>query len=366
MLYRGMKLSVVGTGMVLAASAFAEGQSPKVGFEYRAGITYDDGKLQETDDVDAKSTTDIDLEYADIVVEGAAAPNVNYRFAYSLVGSEIAAGVVDYKFNDMVAFNIGYDTAIQGGWNFKDSCTTYAHTEGPAACAYSAPLSGAVNYAGVSLALAGTLKIAAMNDVANASVAKNEDEKRDGINESGSSAGYKNEDQDTQAVAIEWTGNFDGWMPLVQLLNYDRSNSMAISLGVKGEVAGLSLMANYITDNRKNFVTDPKDGEIDNHTAIDVHVGYAVAGFTPWLAYHQMNVKQGGTDAKTNSMNTETGEYEWNDQAQSISVGVNCTAISTAYVPYLTVNSQSGKWMEADKEETKSNMVIKAGVMGKF
>lgn len=361
MLLRGMKLTIVGTGLLLAVSANA--QSPKFGFEYRAGLTYNDGNLEKTTGNDAQTSTDIELEFANITAEGEAAKNVNYAFSYDMLASHLDIGNVTMKFNDMMSFYAGRGKVAQGGWHHKDHYTEYNNVESAFGFGYSmnAPVNTYADSLGLQLNLAGLLSINAYNDVGvmdedGDGVVSDEEKEASEHNGSGS----HNDGHKSQLFTIEWMGNFNGWMPLVQLMSYDLNNSMAISAGVKGNVAGLGLLVNYTTDSRSDG-----DDEKTVYSQIDFHASYALSGFTPWLAFHQFAAKQPDTDSKIN-----LGKDDLSDNAQLISLGVNCTSCGNGYVPYLSINSNSAKYAkdfsDASKEETKSGLEIKAGVMGKF
>jgi hypothetical protein len=372
-LLKGSKLTMIGAaGMVLAAGA-AQAEGPKFGLEYRAGLTYDDGKIHETKGADAEdsSFTEIEAESAKVTATGEAAKDVTYRFRYNALNSAVEHANTRLQFNKMMGFTVGRTKVNQGGWHAKDSWNEYNNTEsrcgdqgatniqceGDFAFAYanSQAFKAFDDVVALHLALAGELSVQFLNDV------------------DPGKYGYSNKGP---AATIEWVGNFNGWMPLVQISSYERNKSQAFSVGVKGNAAGLGLALGYNLDNRKMKTGD----ETNTHTGIDVHVDYAVGGWTPWVAFHSFDVKQGGTDADTNSSPTPLTEAQIlageklahssnvDDNGQAIAVGVQCNALGDGYIPYASIISSSGKYAEAGTgdEETRNGLALKVGVMGKF
>jgi len=355
-LLKGLKFVCLGAaGALFATSLYAEshdhGSHPKVGLEYRAGISHDDGKLQETTGVDASSSTMISTDVVKLTAEGEAAEHVSYMFSYDALNSAVHLANARLQLHDMLGLTIGRVKANQGGWHVKDFYGEYNAVEGNNAFGYGSqamPFSTWSDSISLHVALAGELTVQLVDDVM--------------CDGSSATCVYKNTTNKGPAATIEWMGNFAGWMPLVQLASYDLNNSMAYSVGVKGGVAGLGLMLNYTADNRKNNLTD----ETDAHSQIDVHVDYSLGSWQPWLAYHAYDNKQGGTDVKANGAMTDMS-----DNISAITLGVKCNAVGEGYVPYLALVQSSGTWFKdgtgaVDSTETRSGMAIKAGVTGQF
>lgn len=366
MLLKGLRVVLLGaSGFAIATAAFAEG--PKVGIEYRAGVTYDDGGFEETDDVDAQSETEIAVEYLNLTAEGEAAKHVKYMFSYSTTHNELELGNATLMLGDMFSVLVGRDKTAQGGWHGMDHYMEYTDLHSAAASAYvsgAKPFETFEDMVALNVNLAGTLTLQLVDDVKMETTTTVDDSGNETVTVTGN-AYAKNDSNKGPAGILQWQGDFNGWMPLVQIGSYDLNNSQYYSIGIKGKVAGLGLMLNYLQDTRKNHSVDRDDPETDTISQIDVAFDYSFGGWTPYLAYNTFDYKQGGTDS---DINTDTRNFD--DNAQSISVGVVCNAVGSGYEPYLAIMSDSADVQDPKKAEgeaeTRSNITAKLGVRGHF
>jgi len=378
-LFKGIKLVILGiASLALVSQAMAQDATlaaPKFGFDYRAGLTYDDHGIEDYDGAadDPSATTNIDLEVARLSATGEAAKNVTYKFRYNLLSNKVEVGMVKLKHSDMISFSAGRMKVNQGGYNVKKEA--YNNVSPGSEYNHSMPFEKYSDMFGLHFNLLGTLTVQILDDVQHERT----------TNDDGavlSDNGFKNDKAKGPAMTVEWMGDFDGWKPLVQLSSYDLNKSMYFVLGVQGKAAGLGLSLDYIMDNRTNhqYADDgtTRTGEDAKNvlTGINAEVNYAMADFTPWVEYHSYANKQGdnkdagmedqeGNVAVATSMASES-DY-WDDNGTSISVGTNCNAMGQGYTPYLAVVQQSGKFLKADGEtETLSNLMVKLGVFGAF
>src|SRR5690606_19608146 len=135
---------------------------------------------------------------------------------------------------------------------------------------------------------------------------------------------------------------------------------------VKGTVAGVGLMAEYLTDQRKfhGRTGGAVDEDLeDDHvmTALDVEVNYKLGGFTPWLAYKTFDWDQGDADADGNVYGAQG-----TDNGTSITVGATCDVFGKSYEPYLAIVMEQGTYLKGTDTEDLQNMMVKFGARGAF
>ena len=385
MLLKTLKWTIVGVaGLGFSAIALADGHGSSVnlGFKYRAGLTYDDRGITDTQankdaDKDPSSKTNIDLEYAKLTGWGEAAKNVKFGLQYNVKDSALEVAKLTYKHSGFMSIMVGRDQVHQGGYDFDAAGGHMGLVPSNYYNSY-VPFDRFTDMIELQFALAGELAIQFMDDITADTVTTSTTDANGDTTTTTTAdpdSTTKNEKNRNPAMTLQWSGNFNGWMPQVQIGSYDLNNSTYFGLGVKGKAAGVGVALDYINDSRFGVVRDGNGNRTDTddknvHTAISLHLDYALSSWTPFLAFHTYDVKQGddlaagGEDLEGNP----SGE-EYSDNGQSISVGVTCNAMGAGYVPYLTLTQESGDFddsTEADKQESLTNMKIRVGVAGKF
>lgn len=347
-------LCVTGASIfALSTVAKAQDATMKLGVEYHGAIIHDDhGTTKRTGGADPVKTTNITLLNAKLNAEGVATKDVDYRLRFNTLGG-LELAYVNLKLTPMVSILMGKYKARQAGFEGRDyGYDTIASSD----YFQFLPFGGMYkDMAQVQLAMDfGTIALQLIDDP----------------------IGTFNTANKQPAMVLEWLGSFGDWSPLVQVGSYNMNHNMYFAVGVKGGVAGLGLALDYINDSKA--AKDAAGKEVKNvYNNINVGVDYKLAGFTPWLKMSMFNVVQAGTDAKENSTasaaamaaaaaaGTTIPTENWDDNGQLIQVGANCTAFSTAYVPYGAVVMHSGKFMTT-KSESLSNMTLQVGIHGKF
>ena len=379
MLVKVVKLTLLSVvGVAFATSALADHHGgPKLGVQYRAGLTYMDNGLDDVSGstTDPTSETSIDLEAAKVVATGMAAKDVNYTFRYNAISNAIELANAVWMHSGMLSIEFGRDKINQGGWTNLDAgydtiTPGNFYEQHMAFAAFS-------DVVAFHLALAGKLTLQLTNDVKADTTTTSTTTNGVTTTTTVSNSGSKNTKSRGPATILQWVGNFSGWMPLVQVASYDLNNSVYFVVGLKGKVAGLGLVIDYINDSRKYF--ERQNGALtrkdvtDTHTGVNFWVDYAVGGFTPFLEYNMYDVKQGtdsGIAARTSDPdgNAAGNTGNWEDNGQAYSVGAICNHFSRGYEPYLAVTQKQGTFFKGATNSTEdlSELMVKLGVRGEF
>ncbi len=336
-----MKLGSGAVAVLMTTNGMAEegaAAGPKVGFEYRGGMTYSDNKIY---DEDASSSTDVSLERANFTVNGTAGKGMDYRVRYNLLKNTLEYGYFTQDFG-MLKLLVGRTKLKQGGWEVRNNGTWILNTSE----AFSnLPLSKYSDVLAVELDVAGKLTIQIANDVAG---------------------------RVRQPIyALEWIGNFGGISPLVQYGRYDLDNSQYFDVGVKYKQGGLDVEFDYFA---KMDVTTVGDDKFTKTTSnLHAQAEYSLKGFTPFAKFDMFNVAQpedsdlGMEDGTTNSGVDANGNLVIDDNSTRITVGSWVDAWGEHFRPYAALFYNTGNFMNADgDEESRSNMALNVGVAGKF
>jgi hypothetical protein len=182
------------------------------------------------------------------------------------------------------------------------------------------------------------------------------------------------------AWILEYTKAFGPVTPLIQYGSYDLNKSYYLAAGLAYNDSGLDVYFDYVMDKRAL----PNDLDKQNtHTNIVLDLAYTAGDFKPFVKFAKYDVKQEGTDLKANtivndpdtagnesieSVDTLSGlGKNYSDNATSYAVGTKFLGISPSFIPFLAINSISGKFANsASKETTRTDMTIRAGVYGQF
>lgn len=361
-------VSLVGAALASPASAqdanvTTGSKSAKLGVEFRSELTYDDHGLQKTDGFTPDKTTKIAVQAVNVKLSGWVNNDTEYGFRFNLLTP--AAGVVEYGygthwFSKMVGFSVGRMRVHQGGWDNMDS-SYRTHATG----VYGDNLVYRSSY-GDMIALhvmaGGKVTLQILNDVTTPS------------------GGDWNKSAHPTWV-LGWMGEFGPIKPLFDIGSYDNNKSRWIDVGIKTEMAGLAATLDFYNLNHVNKETDPTDGKAkeaaDVATSITLNVAYEVKNVvTPWVYYSTYENKQADDsklelkDEKTNTTvpatATEPTSFVFDDNGVVYGVGVDVQTFGKGWTPYLALVSRSGKFLEAGKEETKSEMQVKLGVLGEI
>jgi hypothetical protein len=340
-----MRRSITSVGVVLAglvglsAQGFSQ-EAPKFGLQYRADIIHDDHGITKADGADAPSkTTNLSLEAANLTVGGTAAEKVTYDVNYSMKDNKLNWGFIKAPLHDAVTLEVGRDYTNQGGWDnynwLYDTILVSPYT------AANLPI-GDGDVVELQFTTIG-LNLQFVND--------------------NDPVGGKQ-----PAYTLEYMKAYGAVTPLFQYGIYDFTRSSFMAVGVAYNANAVDLYFDYIVDSRSQDATD-KDAEKDVYTNMVLDVAYTTGNYKPFLKYAKMDVKQGGTDAKENTIPDgttipipDTVDGWFNDNAAAYTVGVKYLGISKSFVPFAALISQSGKFTDT----TRTNSQMRLGVMGTF
>lgn len=360
-------------GAALASSASAQdanvttgSKSAKLGGEFRSELTYDDHGLQKTDGFKPDKTTTIAVQAVNVKLSGWVNNDTEYGFRFNLLSP--AKGVVEYGygthwFSKMVGFSFGRMRVHQGGWDNMDG-SYRTHVTG----VYGDNLAyrSFDDMIALHVMAGGKVTLQILNDVTTAT------------------GGSWNKSAHPTWV-LGWMGEFGPIKPLFDIGSYDNNKSRWIDVGIKTEMNGLFATLDFynLSAVDKAVDTSGKAKEAtDVATSITLNVGYEVKGsVTPWLYFSTFENKQADDDklvparkdSKVNSASTDpaTGvtSYGWEDNGVVYGVGVDIHSMGKGWTPYVALTSRSGKFPKATdptKEETKSEMQVKIGVLGEI
>jgi len=360
---KGLVLSAL--GCAVSASVFAADADHKMGFEYRAGLNYNNNGLTKREGYTPKATSELSLDAANFYSQGMAAKDVDYRFRVNLLGvnergemSLVEYGYVNLKMG-MLSVLVGRNKTHQGGFEVRDFGYDTLHASDYLGVL---PFRLYEDMAQVSMEVAGTLSLQLVNDV---------QAKTTAAGGSGYQTVYHNTAARQPAMIVEWIGNFGGFSPLVQIGSFDLNHDKFFSLGLQGAVAIAKFGLDYTMDNRQYDVGDKK--LTDTLTNVNLDVAIAAGIVDPFLKISMYNNKQaadsslGKEDAKANTFSATGGDFD--DNGTRMTVGVVCNAISAGYRPYFSLSNHSGTFAKAatgTEKESRADMEIAVGVHGKF
>lgn len=263
--------------------------------------------------------------------------NFYYALSSAIRGEGVGVEVATYTTSlmDKLTFNVGYMYAHTGGFDQKD----YTFDE-----IYTSP------YAAGMMPFGGS--VSAMEFVYDTGFGNVALQLADDSYKLGGGA-YRTDDDGTEnkdamnglAFILEYEGDFNGIKPLFQYAPYNAGKSSTMNVGLGYDTDMLSVHFDYLMDSR--FITKEVTNDISN---MKLRVTGTFGSVMPFLVYNAFDVKQGGTDAKGNSVSADDGSMEINDNETAIAAGVGYQLKETTQV-YLQYNMLSYKTIESDATE---------------
>ena len=369
-------LALAQTAMAQDANVTTGATSAKLGGEFRAEWVHDDHGYEKATGFTPTATDMIQVQRVALKYAGNLNANTEFAMRFNLLNVAVGAGIdgniaglpLEYGygthwFTKAIGFSMGKMKVAQGGWNTWDS-SYREHAKG----VYSSNLVFA-DYSDMiemQMKMMGSIRLQLLNDVSGANAEWN----TDGVH---------------PTWVLGWQGAFGPIQPVVDIGSYDNNKSRWIDVGVKTEMSGLVASLDIYMKNDVHKFADPtatdKNKEIaDAATSITLNAAYAIKGTaTPFLFFSTFDNKQ-GTDSDIPAIKeepkvnttvpasaTSPAMMVWNDNGQTFGVGANLDMMGKNFNPYFAIVSQSGKFADAaGKEETKSNMWIKLGVLGEI
>jgi hypothetical protein len=348
-------------------------KSARIGGEFRSELIYTNNGLAKVKGYDPEASTNIGVTAAKIKLHGNINPETEYGFRFNLLDpgkdGPLEYGYGTHWLNQMMGFSFGKMKVIQGGWDNLDS-SYRSHAGGKyfdnlVFDEYTPMIAFHVKAAGeVTLQLVDdkvTPDTVTAGEVNAASFNKTEH----------------------PTFILGWKGEFGPISPLVDFGSYDNNKSRYFDVGVKTEMNGLYASLDFWSLNHVMRVPNPTTGKFkeatDTATSISLNVAYEVKNLvTPWLYFSTYDRKQadekslGMEDAKFNSEPTDPTDpstYAFDDNGVVYGVGVDVASMGKGWTPFLALVNTSGKFekpSEKGKEETRSQLEVKLGVLGEI
>lgn len=362
--------------LAFAKAGFAQGAnvttgsaSAKLGGEFRSELNYHDHGLEKRDGYTPDKTTEIQVQAANVKLDGKINNDTEFAFRFNLLNPAATGGPLDYGygthwFSKMMGFSIGKMKVMQGGWDHWDA-SYRDHAGDHAVYRKNLVYSSYDEAVTVHLNVAGKVALQLLNDVTTAT------------------GGEWNKTAHPTWV-LGWMGEFGGIHPLVFLGSYDNNKSRWIDIGVKTAMAGLNATLDYHMNTFTHKDPDPDDAKknkenADNASSITLKVGYEIKNTaTPWFYFSTYDNKQaddkdsGREDIKFNSSTTDAAgmtTYNWDDNGVVWGLGADLAMMGKGWNPYVAIVNRSGKFQKATdptKEESKSEMWFRIGVLGEI
>jgi hypothetical protein len=356
-----------------AATVFAgpvnfNGADANLKLDYRAALTHEDNQMTKvTGAPKPGSTSSIGLQEIGLNLFGKINDSADFDFKYGFVSSELLWGHVTLKANEMISVRMGSDTTNIGGWENIQWVIDQPYQS--TFLSHMLPLAATADLVDIMVDSGFGIVSLQFTDDANGFYNKKHNKGR----------------KKQPTWLFEYTGNFDGIMPLVQYGQFDSNHSNIWTVGVAADIAGANVALDYTTMTVAYRDEAANKEQSDVTTAAAFMAGYDVGGFKPWVKYTMHDVKQAGTDAKANAnqVPSETDATQMrdavssedyhaalaNDNGSTMGLGVHVTQWGEGYIPYVQYVTHSGKFLKAgsaDQTETKSDTHIEVGILGSF
>jgi hypothetical protein len=352
--------------------------SAKLGGEFRSEFLYDNNMLSKEDGMkDPKAATGLQVQAVNVKLSGLLNKSTEYAFRFNLLnpgpdnGGPLQYGYGTHWFSDVIGFSFGRMKVLQGGWDQLDG-SFRDHASG----AYRGVDRGmGVKNSGGNLPFRDYEDMAALHIKAAGKVTLQI------LNDRNPSTGAYWATTQHPTYDLGWQGDFGGIMPLIDVGTYDNQKSLWWDVGVKAKLAGIdaSLDVGQNRHARKGADSSGKaKADIDTGTNVALRAGYEIAAAAkPWLYFSTYDNKEatdsvaGTKDVKYNSIDmTGTAPvYDWNDNGQTIGVGVDMLSLGKNFTPYLAVVDYMGKWEDPakpDATKSHSDLLVRLGVLGEF
>ena len=331
----------------------AEMAAPKVGLAYKFQMVNSDDGLNKDADADVPTTT-LRTAALRINFSGEGSPGFSYDVEIDGANTGMTnTGIIDhaelhFKRNNATV-TVGNPKGLVFGWRQKlDGPMDYTASASAGQTPWGRAEALQVAY---GLGANGKVTVQAARDVVNCSTTG-------GVT---SCAGYTTT-ENSNTLALEWQGDFNGIMPLVQYATYDTNHSSTYSLGVRYLKGMADVRLDYITDNRWKRIDADNDGQ-DVRTGINLE-GYLTFGVTEgFFHYSTYNNKDyvvsGATEPEVNSAGT------FDDNKTTLALGATWSGLGKSFKPFFVWVSESGQFTDKNgKDADFTENSIKLGVKG--
>lgn len=347
------------------------GMEATIGGEFRADLTHDNHGLGKTTspEYNPSKTTTFATHVARVLWEGKLDANTEYHLAFNVLGnSDNIVANATWWHSKMLGFSIGRMKVNQGGWDHKGGeWNTVIDNLGSSAYQLGETHAGNEDGLAIHVNAFGNLTLQLVNDVV--------------AGTGGFAAGRKNTEAKQPAMVLEWTGDFSGIMPIVQVGSFDLNNSKFFDVGAKTSMSNVGIQFDYMASMISQAGTSATTGEAKRYTHnvsnITLAADYTMKGLVkPFFYFNSFDVKQpaedGNKDLTGNSTTIATAAtpaaYNFDDNGSVIGFGAWCLATGNYAMPYAAVTMRSGKWLKVGSTETeaKNDMTMKVGLAAKF
>lgn len=165
------------------------------------------------------------------------------------------------------------------------------------------------------------------------------------------------------ALITEWTGNWNGFMPLLQLASYDLSKSYSYAVGFRFVNSFIDLHADYVEDHRANYVAQGASRQKVNSTlrGYTIHSQFPLNSFRPYLHYSSFDIdSDSGSSPRTLYNGSTPG-------GKTIGAGCYYENFGEYARPYVSIESRiTDKQYTIGQSRELQQTNIHLGLLGSF
>lgn len=356
--------------LLVSANPIAYGEDikwPKVGHEFRSGLTYDNGGFQDPEDLpQEKPSATMAVERMKLKLTGDLAEDVSFfiRLAFEPTAkNQLDYAMLRLKINPQWTVGSGRTWNHISGFEWPYSLTEYVGTGSfPMTQGATAVMSG---YSKQTFELAwqpspegAVWKIQIVDDVKIITDANGE-------RTSGGWYSTGNQPAATFQVQGPGTGSVP-WRPMLQVASYDAGHSHIVTLGALLQNGPWLSFLHLAQDNQ----AQRRDGQkyFNRRRYLSGLVEYSAGEWTPFLRWQAFDIRQGNGDRKGNSVDVDDAA-SIDDNIASLSAGARWMKFSEKFMPYFGVATSRARFEQSEdagQEKRRDLVQIKAGVMSKM
>ena len=338
---------------------------PKMGHEFRSGLTYDNRGFAKVDPADKpKSLATMAVERAKIKFTGDLSPDISFfvRLAFEPTAKQaLDYAMLTLRLDEHWSIGSGKTWNYISGYEWPNSLAEYVGTSAfPFTMGATTVLSGYSKQT-FELAHKGNInwRVQLFDDV---KVVSDDEGNR-------TSGGYFSSRTQPAASLQLQLGSLaeTAWKPLLQLATYDAGHSRIVSLGGQYKEGPWLTYIQTAVDLQAQINNGEKT--IHQRNYANGLIEYSYAEWTPFLRWQWFDIKQGGTNLKGNSASVKDVS-DIDDNIESLSVGGRYMRYGERFMPYFAVAASKGEFQDSDESLTKTRTrtltQLKLGVISKL
>ena len=337
---------------------------PKIGYEFRSGLTYDDRGFSDSGTGSKpKNLATMTVERAKLKFTGDLAPDV--AFFVRLAFEPTAKQALDYA---MLTLRLDEHWSVGSGktWNYISGYewpNSLAEYVGAGAFPFTmgaTTVLGGYSKQTFELAHRGdmTWRLQIFDDVKLIA------------DDAGTRTGggyFSTGTQPAGSLSLQMSSLAGtAWKPLLQAASYDAGHSTIVSLGAQYKEGPWLAYVQTAVD----FQGHIKDGEKSTHQRSYANglVEYAYSDWTPFFRWQWFDVKQGKNNLTGNSFNVDEVSGV-DDNLSSMSIGGRMVRFGERFMPYAAVAASRGQFQDQSgvgPTSPRSLIQLKAGVISRL